>query len=477
MLSEKWQAGLSRRRLLKALSLAAALPVLQACAPAAAPTATPVPSAKPMETPAAKPAVQPTPTPGRAAATGRKYSLKFFTVWGGDMFRRMVTLAEEFERTHPEIGVEVVFAPGHGDNQKVFTSIAGGTPPDVAMIVDFATAQWAENEIMQPLDDYFKRAGLSGNDFPKAVWEPMSYKGHVWHLPIMVDPNFPLVRNKTLLAEAGADVENVPKTVDEYDKLARQVEKMEGTSYVRLGHVPWLVYGYGNSIFTWGSAFGGDFFDRDKEKVTANDPRIVRALEWMVDHAKRLNIEKVSSFQQGIQGHPIWSGKLAMAPLVTTNFIDFKTKYQPNAKYGLSFLPFAPPDGKENPAWISGWRLFMPKGVKNPDQSWELIRWVGGDQEGTTFMASKLEMMPGYLKSKGLEIMAQDPDIKWYVEVMKTARYYKAVIPVGSIYQAHLERLVGEALFGKKSPKEALDEATAATQKEYDDFFKDKKKS
>jgi multiple sugar transport system substrate-binding protein len=147
-----------------------------------APTATPVP---------ATPEAEPTPTPGRAAAAGRAITLDLYEVWGGHLFDGWVRIAEMYEQLNPDVGVKVTYAPGHQDNPKILTAIAGGVPPDMAMIVDFATAQWAELGAMTDLTPYFEAAGLTGEQFWEAAWYLMNYKGKVWQMPFDVDPNFP----------------------------------------------------------------------------------------------------------------------------------------------------------------------------------------------------------------------------------------------------------------------------------------------
>lgn len=104
--------------------------------------------------------VEPSPTPGRKAAAGRKIQLELFEVWGGGLFDKWVQTAEICEEKNPDVGVTVTFSPGHGDNSKLLTALAGGVPPDMAMIVDFSTAQWVELGVMTDLTPYFEAAGL-----------------------------------------------------------------------------------------------------------------------------------------------------------------------------------------------------------------------------------------------------------------------------------------------------------------------------
>ena len=137
----------------------------------------------------------PTPTPGRMAAEDRSVQLELYSVWGGLLFNHWINAVEIYEESHPDVGVNVTFAPGHGDNPKLLTAVAGGIAPDMAMIVDFSTAQWVELGVMSDLTPYFDAAGLTGDDYWPAAWYLMNYKGKVWQMPFDVDPNFPIFWN------------------------------------------------------------------------------------------------------------------------------------------------------------------------------------------------------------------------------------------------------------------------------------------
>ena len=101
----------------------------------------------------------------------------------------------------------------------------------------------------------------------------MSYQGQVWHLPLQVDPNFPFFWNKATLRQAGRNPDRAPATVDELDQAAQTLNREAGGQWERVGFVPWSWYGTGNSVVTAAYAFGGSFYDRDRDRATFNHPR------------------------------------------------------------------------------------------------------------------------------------------------------------------------------------------------------------
>src|SRR5262249_25502263 len=67
----------------------------------------------------------------------------------------------------------------------------------------------------------------------------------------------------------------------------------------------------------WSAVFGGELYDPVRKRITANDPRIVRALQWMVSYSRQYDINRISSFQAGLtqqigETYPFIARKFAM---------------------------------------------------------------------------------------------------------------------------------------------------------------------
>lgn len=467
--------ALTRRQFLRLAGATVGAATLAACAP----TTTPVPTAEapeateaPAEEPAVEEEVEPTQIPERAAAAGRATNIEIFEVWGGAYFDGWVNTAMAYEESHPDVGVKITYAPGHGDNPKLLTSVAGGVPPDIAMIVDFSTAQWAELGVMTPLTPYFEAAGLKGEDFWKAAWYLMEYEGEVWQMPFDVDPNFPNFWNKGLFEECGLDPEVGPTTITDVNEFSKAINKVEDGVCTRIGMVPWGTYGFGNSIYTWGWAFGGNFFDAGKQEVTPDDEYVVAALEWMSKYAQDLGgPDAVSVTPPGLQVHSFGGGNIGMAPMVTANYLDI-LKYSPDMKIGHGLLPYEGP-GESDPgagAWISGWRLFMPVGAQNPEAAWDFMNWYCATPEGTQVEWDTIGFPPGWKASPVYEEFKADSALQAYYNVLETAKHAKDPVPVGAFYQAQLEEMAAEAVYGRMTATEAMVEAKNRTMAEWDRF-------
>ncbi|MGZ4171107.1 MAG: extracellular solute-binding protein, partial [Solirubrobacteraceae bacterium] len=113
-------------------------------------------------------------------------------------------LAAEFNKTHPNITVNVQF---YGNNdyalQKVLAAIAGGKPPDISYLY----GSWAPNIATNPGVVSLNKLiaadpSFNWNDFYPAERQQATVGGKIVGVPALVD-NLALVYNKKLFAQAG----------------------------------------------------------------------------------------------------------------------------------------------------------------------------------------------------------------------------------------------------------------------------------
>jgi ABC-type glycerol-3-phosphate transport system substrate-binding protein len=222
---------LNRRAFLRASLLAGAGVLLAACQPAAAPpgvtpvtgqpkpTEAPKPAAEtkpaqPTPTPApAQPVVTPTPTPVpvREAAKGRKYVIEVQYPYGGVGVQRMAEFFDAFEAANPDIGVKGVWAANDlSTNQKLFTAVAAGTPPNVTWVDGPQVAEWAARGVLSDLTEFFKRDNLTQDDFWLPSWRQNIWRGKIYAITFSSDANFGFFWNKSVFSDAGLDPEKPP---------------------------------------------------------------------------------------------------------------------------------------------------------------------------------------------------------------------------------------------------------------------------
>ena len=400
---------------------------------------------------------------------GRKI-VRVWHVWGGTMAEGFTNICDAYQELHPEIELRPVFAANDlATNQKFFTAVAARKPPEVIFVDGPQVAPWAEWGALAPLTDLCEQAGIEPDDYFAPCWRQNEYENDVWALTFCADPNFGFVWSKEAFRQAGLDPDKPPTTIAELDRYADLLTAKEGSEIARIGLIPWAQYGEANSIFTWGWAFGGRFYDYEKRQLTADDPQVLKALQWMVSYAEKYDVTKIASLQQGFgaaEQNPFITGKVAMMCLHIGGIADL-ARYAPDLEYGVTFIP-APPDGEQKSSWVGGWCVALPRSAHNKKEAWEFIRWMCATPQGTQLVGEETGLFPGYRASPYLEEVRARPHYAKFLQILQECRHQRPVMPVQSRYMRELSRAVDAAVYGEASPEDALKEARESTQRELD---------
>lgn len=388
--------------------------------------------------------------------SGEKVTLDFWS-WSGKFqtdFTKIVI--SEFEKLHPNIKVKYI--TDQGGNDKLTTLIAGGTPPDVAILDRFMAGAWAAKGSLESLTPYLDTdSEVKADDYYPSVWAEGNYKNELYAMPFGTD-NRAMYYNKTLMKEAGLDPEKPPTTISELDSAAEKIFKKSSSGYEQVGFIPWMNQGF---LYTQGWNFGGEW--AKGEELTPNDPQIVKALEWMAGYAKKYDMAKINKFNDvmGKTGiNPFWTGKVGFVfdGNWILNDLTSNAKVKPTFEWGVAPMPSE--DGYSQTTWAGGWSFVMPKGAKHPKEAWELLKFIAG-YKGTLLWAKRADAgnditaMPKV--NEELKI-ADNPKLKVFVDLMPIA-HTRPVTPAGQKLWDESFKASDAALNGKGEPKKLLDEA------------------
>jgi multiple sugar transport system substrate-binding protein len=396
----------------------------------------------------------------KTAAEQQVVTIDLWHVWGGEQAAAIDKVVRAFEASHPGIRVNPVFTRNNlSTSQKFFTAVAAETPPDVVFVDGPQVAPWAEWGALEPLDERLARAGVRAEDYFEPCWRQCEYKGKVWALTYCADPNFGFVWNKDRFRQAGLDPDKPPRTIEELDEAAEKLTTRNAAGDLEsIGFIPWAQYGPANSVFTWGWAFGGSFYDDATFTVTADDPKVVNALAWMISYCDRFDARKISALEAGFgsaEQDPFYTGKMSMRCLHIGGIVDIG-KYAPNLDWGVSFIPSPATGGEEHSSWVGGWCMSIPVGCKHPEEAFELIRWMCHDPEGTTVVAEAAGLFPGVKDSPYFEKIKDKPYYGAFLDVIRACKHQRPVMPSQAFFMRELDRAVDAARFGKIPPPASI---------------------
>lgn len=377
--------------------------------------------------------------------------------WGpGPLNDEMTNAAKLYHNLHPNIEVKVV---GGVTWDKVLSMSAGGVSPDLYVLVSTSVIPYHLQGMLQPITAYVRKSGVKESDFVAPAWKSNIWEGEVIGLPAQADPNFGFFWNKNLFASVGLNQNSAPKTIQEMDIANKKLTIFDGIKLKRIGITPWDVYGNNNSFFTWGWAFGGEFYDAKNKKITANNPKIVAALKWMHSYTKTYPYSAYGGLQTGLTG--FLNQKQAMA-LCTMGDADLQVPK--NFQRGYSCIPYDAVGGADNATWVGGFSWVIPKGSKHKDDAFKFMRFALATPEGTSVAIKS--SMPAYKKATIFTKAKGDPLKEFYINLLHNARNVRPITPVTNEYRAAIDVALTDVIMkGTKTPEAALDGITTNIQK------------
>lgn len=397
------------------------------------------------------------------------------TYWGlnDDPANIMPELIKRFNDTHPEIEVEYLVVPQEqGIATKLLTAIAGGNPPDVARLDRTMVVQWGALGSLVPLSEFMQASGVKREDFyPKALADCI-WNDEVWAIPVEADPCAMLFWNKALFREVGLDPESPPQSIEELDMFADKLtlEDTEG-NIVRIGFAPWL--SMGSTFWPHGWSFGGEFYDPVTKKVTANDPRNVQAMEWVLSYAKKLDATRVQSFVTTYSTtatvNPFLASRLAMHYDGVWG-IGNARKYAPELEYGWRTVPGYSKGGREN-FFVLGCSVVIPQGAKHPEEAWEFLNWLTSGEALRDWCTAN-SYIPAKIGVADDPAFTEDPDFARMVSVMKTIYDSPPAIPAIGLYTSEIQAAQEAVIYLQKTPQQVLDDVTTKVQAELEKYIK-----
>ncbi len=143
-------------------------------------------------------------------------------------------------------------------------------------------------------------------------------------------------------------------------------------------------------------------------------------------------------------------------------------QYGPNLKFKIAYPPV--PQGKKPVSWSGGYAFVIPKGSKQEEESWKLIKHLTSYNIQLEY-ATNAFRIPALKKASKNKFFLSHPHYKIFIALMKYSRY-RPVTPAAQYYWEQLKMAVENTLLELKTPKQALDDAANDTQKYLDEYLK-----
>jgi multiple sugar transport system substrate-binding protein len=215
----------------------------------------------------------------------------------------MGQMVDAFNAEHPNIQVTMTTQSEY--YTQLNTSAASGTLPDVAIVHADQVATQAYRNVLRPIDAVVEQVGITGDDFPEAVWNAGVVNDERYSIPLDIHPMTMFV-NLDLLNSVGIDA--IPTTGEEFAAAAAAMTGGDNNGFNITSGFPirqifeMLLY-----------QFGGTSFNEDGTEAAWNSEAGVQAAQWLLDAQatySQPNLEvdaELNSFKGGTVGM-VWNG-------------------------------------------------------------------------------------------------------------------------------------------------------------------------
>ena len=377
--------------------------------------------------------------------TGPSVTINFWNGWTGGAAPVLVPkLVAQFNKEHKNIVVKDVPQEWAAIASKMPLAIKAGKGPDVAVLHGDDLATYAAQGLLLKSDAIVKKLGYGATNFPDGVYAKGNYKGAQYAVPWSVTP-LGMYINQDVTAKAG--ITEVPTDNTSYTKNLTALK----SAGVQGDWVDGFVF-TGTFVFEsliWQN--GGDLYNKDVTKSTVNSDAGVKALTWMTDLVKNGyspanvaqdgNIKALLAGQTAYNWNGIWQ---------TTN----------DAFSGLKWDTAPVPQiGSQKAVWSSSTHWVFPanKGqdANKTAAGATFVKWMNDHSAG---WAATGELPSANTVREDPSLLTKYPKMKAFMDELPYA-HYETVSPGISDANAFITTALNEALTGKKTPKQALDDA------------------
>jgi multiple sugar transport system substrate-binding protein len=137
--------------------------------------------------------------------TAAPVKIQYYTLaWQPGVVKAIQRISGEWNATHPDIQVEVVWGSWSAVNEFLLTSFLGGDAPDIFHTDAVMCYEYGALGFAAPLNEYLTEDALT--DVPQWMWDSASdYEGNIYGYPFLVEDQV-FFYNRTLFEEAGIEV-------------------------------------------------------------------------------------------------------------------------------------------------------------------------------------------------------------------------------------------------------------------------------
>ena len=371
----------------------------------------------------------------------------------------MDAIAREYEALNPDVKIITTYVNYDSLHDKQVTVLAAKSNAldlicmDCVWVPEFIEAGWVTD-----VSDKITADPELIEDTLEASWNMVRHKGKYWGMPWLIDAKY-FFYNDDILNKAG--ISDPPKTWQEFSEQCQTIKDKGLVEYPTI----WCWSQNECAICDFAlilAGFDGKFVDEEMNPAF-NDKNGVEALTWMVDTMKKnlsnpasvvsTEMEVLNTFNQGEAAFAInW---LFMQDVAND---PAESKVAGHAKMAL--VPAGAGKGVRS-ATVDGSMAYAVSAFsENKDAAWDYLQYFCGKEVQLRYSARQLPTRKSLLSDPAL-IALQPVTVPMFKEQYPYV-IARPVVPYYAEFSKILQVALQNALTGKNSPQEALDDAAEA---------------
>ncbi|WP_274651128.1 ABC transporter substrate-binding protein [Paenibacillus humicola] len=366
------------------------------------------------------------------AGSNKPVTLRY-GIWDENQAPAMKQIAAKFNETHPNITVNVEITPFDQYFQKLETSAAGNSMPDVFWMNPANFPKFASNDQLLPLSDYIASNNIDMNNYPKPLVDFFTYQDKVYGFPKDFD-TIGLWYNKQLFDEAKVPY---PDGTWDWNKLLDAAKKLTDPAKG--------VYGIGAAVDSGQTSYynlilqnGGYVISDDRKSMGYDKPEAAQALQFWYDLIHKYKVSPTIAQMTDTTPESLFeSGKLAMYTTGSWEAVAFNNTDLIKDKVDVAPLP----QMVKKATIINGLGNVAAKNGKHTAEAWEFLKFLGS-KEAAEIMGSTGTVIPAFNGTQDLWVKSM-PNYKLqvFIDALSYAVNYPISMDFRSIQQTDTEQL------------------------------------
>ncbi|MBA7494548.1 hypothetical protein ES702_05124 [subsurface metagenome] len=233
-----------------------------------------------------------------------------------------------FEKTHPDIKVEIQLVPEATMAERFLPAIAAGTGPDLAYIDESILSPLLNARALRPIPaDIYDRKKVE-EIYGEAIADLFFMKGKYYVLPYGIMTSV-IFYNPEILKKYGYGNWSAPKTWDELLSMAQKMTDLEK------GQPGFAVNGKHPFIVDAVMYQKGGFFYKNNEEVTLDTQPLREAVQFNLDLYDKYRVDT----RRGLSAMEVFGAGKAPLMFSWSWFIGYMDRIYPETPYGTWMLP------------------------------------------------------------------------------------------------------------------------------------------